>query len=129
MFLRTACAILLATTASLSFAQSLAGRNSLIGVVTESSDADKLKTQMTFVDLDKQVVTVVWPSGHQYKMSKTFDSKGIVVLQFVGEMTGSTDTIHLDIANSRFLLVSVVASEVLGTRNPLTVSTSRGALK
>jgi hypothetical protein len=110
-------------------AESIDGRNSLIGMVTDSPDKDKLDKQFTFVDLNKDHPVVVYPSGYDYKMTKVFENEDLIVLQFVADITGSTDTIYIEKKARRFLIVTVGALEGVVESKPLPVETHRGVIR
>jgi hypothetical protein len=105
------------------------GRNSLIGTVTDSPDKDKLNKQVTFVDLSTDHPVVVYPSGYDYKMTTVFENEDLIVLQFVADTTGSTDTIYIEKKARRFLIVTVGALEGVVESKPFPVETHRGVIK
>jgi len=110
-------------------AEPIDGRNSLIGVVTDTPDKDKLNKQVTFVNLSMDNPVVVYPSGYDYKMSKVFENEDLTVLQFVAVITGSTDTIYIEKTAHRFLIVTVGALEGVVENKPLPVKGHRGIIK
>ena len=110
-------------------AGSMDDRSSLIGTVTDSPDKDKLSKQVTFVDLRTDHPVVVYPSGYDYKMKRVFENEDLLVLQFVADITGSTDTIYIEKNARRFLIVTVSALEGVVESKALPVKTHRGIIK
>jgi len=129
MLVRIAFIILALLFAVPALAESIDSRNSLIGIVKDSPDKDKLNKQVTFVELNSDHPVVVYPSGYDYKMKKVFENEDLIVLQFIAIITGSTDTIYIEKKARRFLIITVGALEGVVENKALPVKIYRGILK
>jgi hypothetical protein len=88
----------------------------LVGVVI-ASDNHKVGLQFTFANLRNSRPFVTFPSGHGAETKKVFEDDETIVLIFVAQFTGSTETFYLNKKAKRFTLVEVGALEatVMGT--------------
>jgi len=91
MHIRIGCIVIALLFSVPALAEPINGRNSLIGTATDSSDKDKLNKQVTFVGIATDHPVVVYPSGYDYKMINVFENEDLIVLQFVPDITGSTE--------------------------------------
>lgn len=82
----------------------------LVGVVTKS-EMNKPGSQIVFANLRSSRPFVTWPSGHGAETSKAFEDDELIVLFFVANVTGSTETFYLNKKAKRFTLVEIGALE------------------
>jgi hypothetical protein len=129
MLLRSVCIAIVLLLAVPVLAQPFDGGKSLIGTVTDSPDKAKLNQQVTFAGLSTSHPVVIYPSGYDYKMTTVFENEDLIVLQFIADITGSTDTIYIEKKAHRFLIVTVGALEGVVENKPLPVKTHRGVIK
>ena len=105
-----------------------ASRDGYIGVISESDDR-KPGQQFTFANLRAARPFVTFPTGNGSETTKVFQDDDLIVLIFVANLTGSTETFYLNMKRSQFTLIEVGALEasVTGTdfRPKLTYGTLR----
>lgn len=77
-----------------------------IGVVLKSDDR-RIGQQFTFANLRTQRPFVTYPSGNGFEVAKVFEDEELVVLIFVADITGSTDTFYLSKERKCFTLIEV----------------------
>jgi hypothetical protein len=82
----------------------------LVGRVTQSAER-KVGERFTFANIHSTRPFVTFPSGHGEHTTKVYEDDELVVLFFVGYLTGGTETFYLDKARHRFTLVEVGALE------------------
>lgn len=119
---------------ALAFCHSALARVSWIGTVAECENSTYIGKTIGFIDLDRSNPKYLWPSGHQTEAAKVYETKDLIVLVFVSDSFGSTETVHLEKINKRFTIVTVSTAKVafpeaLGKNPPnLTPSVCRGTL-
>ena len=103
-------------------------RDGYIGVI---SKADNRKTgqQFTFANLRTQRPFVTFPSGNGEKTTKVFEDDETIVLIFVADLTGSTETFYLNKKRNRFTLIEVGALEATATGADFRPDATQGTLK
>ena len=72
-----------------------ASRDGYVGVVSNSDDR-KVDQQFTFANLRTSRPFVTYPSGNGAETTKVFEDNELVVLIFVANLTGSTETFYLN---------------------------------
>ena len=103
-------------------------RDGYIGVI---SKADKRSPgqQFTFANLQAQRPFVTFPSGFGGETTKVFEDDETIVLIFVANLTGSTETFYLNKKRNRFTLIEIGALEATATGVDFRPDTTQGNLK
>jgi hypothetical protein len=76
------------------------------GTVTKSNTRAKGQ-RFTFANIRSDRPFVTYPTGHGDHATKVFEDDELVVLFFVGYLTGSTEMFYLDVDRRRFTLIEV----------------------
>lgn len=113
--------------AGLTHAQT-ATRDGYVGVVSKS-DERKVGQQFTFANLRTPRPFVTYPSGNGAETTKVFEDNELIVLVFVANLTGSTETFYLSNKTGRFTLIEVGALEATVTGNDFRPKVTYGTLR
>ncbi len=105
-----------------------AERDGFIGIVIKS-DERKPGSQFTFANLRTSRPFVTYPSGNGAETNKVFEDNELIVLIFVAELTGSTETFYLSKKTKRFTLIEVGALEATVTETDFRPKVTYGSLK
>lgn len=128
-FYRTVVLILVALG---SFAQPVraqpAARDGYVGVVSKS-DARKMGQQFTFANLRTPRPFITYPSGSGAETTKVFEDNELIVLIFVADLTGSTETFYLSTKRGQFTLIEVGALEATITGSDFRPKVTYGTLR
>lgn len=118
----------LSLAASPTFLQA-AGQDGFIGVITKSDEQKKVGAQITFANIRTSHPFITYPDGIGAEAIKVFEDDTIIVLIFVAELTGSTDTFHLNKKRMRFTRVEIGALEATAEDKDFQPIVSFGTLK
>jgi hypothetical protein len=88
-----------------------AGQDGFIGVITKSDKQEKVGARITFANMRMSRPFITYPDGIGAEAIKVFEDDTLIVLVFVAELTGSTDTFHLNKKRMRFTRVEIGALE------------------
>ncbi len=99
-----------------------------VGVVSKS-DARKVGQQFTFANLRTPRPFVTYPSGSGTETTKVFEDNELIVLIFVANLTGSTETFYLSTKKSQFTLIEVGALEATVTGSDFRPKVTFGTLR
>ena len=113
--------------AGVAYAQSPV-RDGYIGVVSKAAKR-KPGQQFTFANLQSSGPFVTFPSGNGEQTAKVFEDDETIVLIFVANLTGSTETFYLNKKRSRFTLIEVGALEATATGADFRPDITYGTLK
>lgn len=105
-----------------------APRDGYVGVVTKS-DGRKAGQQFMFANLQSPRPFVTYPSGTGAETTKVFEDSELIVLIFVAELTGSTETFYLSKTRARFTLIEVGALEATVTGSEFRPKVSYGTIR
>lgn len=103
-------------------------RDGYVGVVSKS-DKRQVGQQFTFANLRSPRPFVTYPSGNGAETVKVFEDNEMIVLIFVADLTGSTETFYLSKKRSRFTLIEVGALEATATGTDFRPDITNGTLK
>jgi hypothetical protein len=103
-------------------------RDGYVGVVSKS-DTRKVGQQFTFANLRSSRPFVTYPSGNGDETTKAFEDDELIVLIFVANLTGSTETFYLSKKRNRFTLIEVGALEATVTGTEFRPAVTYGTLK
>lgn len=117
--------IVISALATCAFAQASDG---YVGVVTKSETRERGQ-QFMFSKLRRKRPFVTFPGGNGEETTKAFESDELVVLIFVAQFTGSTETFYLNKATRRFTLIEVGALEALATDAEIRPMVTHGILR
>lgn len=98
------------------------------GIVLKS-DGRKVGEQFTFANLLSPNPFVTYPSGSGAQAVKVFENDELIVLIFVANLTGSTETFYLSKTSGRFTLIEVGALEATVTGSEIRPKVTYGKLK
>jgi hypothetical protein len=98
------------------------------GVVLKSDDR-KAGEQFTFANLSAPRPFVTYPSGNGAETVKVFEDNELIVLIFVANLTGSTETFYLGKNTGRFTLIEVGALEATVTGSDFRPKVTYGTLR
>lgn len=98
------------------------------GVVTKA-DKRRIGEEFTFANLSSPKPFVTYPSGFGAETIKVFQDSQLIVLILVANLTGSTETYHLDRKNRRFTLVEIGAWEATATGSEFRPAVTYGRLQ
>ena len=105
-----------------------ASRDGYVGVVSKSDDR-KVGQQFTFANLRTSRPFVTYPSGNGADTAKVFEDNELIVLIFVANLTGSTETFYLNMKRGQFTLIEVGALEATVTGSDFRPKVTYGALR
>ncbi|HET6892500.1 MAG TPA: hypothetical protein VFH31_15460 [Pyrinomonadaceae bacterium] len=105
-----------------------AAREGYKGVVLKSDDR-KAGEQFTFANLRAPRPFVTYPSGNGAETMKVFEDNELIVLIFVANLTGSTETFYLSKKTGRFTLIEVGALEATVTESNFRPKVTYGKLQ
>lgn len=111
--------------AACAFAQ---GPDGYVGVVTKS-DTRERGQQFVFSNIRRHRPFVTFPGGNGEETTKAFESDKLVVLIFVAQFTGSTETFYLNKEKRQFTLIEVGALEALATDAEIRPVVTYGVLR
>lgn len=103
-------------------------REGYVGVVLKSDDR-KVGEQFTFANLRAARPFVTYPSGSGSETIKVFESNELIVLIFVANFTGSTETFYLSKTRGQFTLIEVGALEATATGSDYRPKVTYGTLR
>jgi hypothetical protein len=103
-------------------------RDGYVGVVSKS-DSRKVGQQFTFANLRTPRPFVTYPSGSGAETTKVFEDSELIVLIFVANLTGSTETIYLSTKKGQFTLIEVGALEATVTGSDFRPMVTYGTLR
>ena len=106
----------------------LPARDGYVGVVSKS-DARKVGQQFTFANLRTSRPFVTYPSGSGAETTKVFEDSELIVLIFVANLTGSTETFYVSRKNNQFTLIEVGALEATVTGSDFRPKVTYGTLR
>jgi hypothetical protein len=113
--------------AELTHAQ-MAAREGYKGVVSKS-DNRKVGEQFTFATLRAPRPFVTYPSGNGAETIKVFEDNELIVLIFVANLTGSTETFYLSKKTARFTLIEIGAFEATVTGSDFRPKVTYGTIQ
>ena len=103
-------------------------RPGYVGAFTQSA-TNKVGAQVIFANLDSATPFVTWPSGNGSQTTKAYEDENFVVLFFVGNLTGSTETFYLNKKTRQFTVIEVPLLEPSVTGAPIQPRLSHGVLR
>lgn len=113
------------TLAACAFAQAPDG---YVGVVTKSETRERGQ-QFMFSNIRRKRPFVTFPGGSGEETTKAFESDELVVLIFVAQFTGSTETFYMNKVKRQFTLIEVGALEALATDEEIRPVVTYGVLR
>ena len=128
MLVLCALGIALILAAAPTFSQAT-GQDGFVGVITKSDEQEKVGSQIAFANMRTSRPFITYPSGNGAEAIKVFEDNEIVVLFFVAEVSGSTETFYLNKKNKRFTRVEVGALEATVSDSDFLPTVSFGTLK
>ena len=103
-------------------------RDGYIGGVSKSDDR-KAGQQFTFANLRAPRPFVTYPSGNGGETTKVFEDEELIVLIYIANLTGSTETFYLSKKKGRFTLIEVGALEATVTGSEFRPKITYGTLR
>lgn len=87
-------------------------QNGLVGVIFKS-DNHKAGEKIVFANLEGSHPFVTYPSGGSSETVKVFENEDLIVLFFVANVTGSTETYYINKNTGEFTFVEVGTLEAI----------------
>ena len=103
-------------------------QDGFVGMMTKS-EKNKLGTQIVFANLRSPRPFVTWPGGHGAETKKVFEDDELIILFFVANITGSTETFYLNKKTKHFTIVEVGALEATVMNTEFKPAITFGTLK
>jgi hypothetical protein len=109
----------------------LAEKQSPEGFVGSVAKSDERKpgSQFTFANLGSPRPFITFPKGNGEETTKVFEDDELIVLIFVANLTGSTETFYLNKKTKRFTLIEVGALEATAMGTDFKPKVTYGTLK